>query len=299
MIEPHILEELNLDREWVEQDLRLCQDLAQGYQTLAQHSEGAKAREAYRISASFYRRAAAHALLLGLYTQTEQWPLPPLLGAYQLFSKATNAYDKAGLPYSAFVCIFLPHLGGNPQFVHNWLEAASSFEEEAFPQILYLLIYASVLFRDWQELFPSLQVGRRRLELYQLEPIGILRTPLANYLDLIDTFQFRPNANDIEAAIYTFLSQYDFAIRQAQKNEYHWQRLAMPFHPVEPDIFAVMLSADRVLRNADPNRSILDLIERFPMGGQAKSLLKGVLSDYGRDYDGGIFDKQPVLNPIY
>jgi hypothetical protein len=295
MITEETLEELNLRRDWVERDLNLSQELAEGYTNLALHSEGPNAREVFAISASYFRRAAADALLLGRSGYYGRSIAPGMTDAYTLFREATNAYENARIPYSAFICAFIPKASGSRQFVNEWLERVTGLESEAFPHLLHLLMYTSVMFREWQEVFSSMNAIRQRLELYRLEPIGVLGTPIGNYLDLIDAFTERTETDRIERAIYPFLSQYSFSVRQAQKNEYHWQRLAMPFHPAEPDIFGVLLFTNRVLRSINDNRSILGLIERFPIDRQATSLLFGILSDYEVDgNDAGTFQKEPV-----
>jgi hypothetical protein len=289
---------LNLDYKWVERDLQLSQELADGYNILAHHSEGSKREETFLVSASFYRRAAAHALLLGQYGYRGPYGPAGAADVNKLFTAAIDAYQTAGTPYSSFLCIFSPNIYPNESFVTNWLDHLARAESDWHPQLVYLLLYSAVFLPKWRPDNDVLYSIRQGMELYRIEPIGVLGTPISYYLDLIDAMNARTDVDAIEQAISPFLSQYDFAIRQAQKNVYHWQRLAMPFHPAEPDLVGVMLYTNRFLYSLRSRRSVLDMIQESRMEHQTMSLLYGILSHYrkgGGDDAGTLGD---MLFPI-
>lgn len=281
MISRRLLSQLHLDPEFIERNLKISQGLGLGYGILAQQSEHDSAKDAYMISATHFRRAASHALLLGWYgpfREPDSSHHEDHVSAYELFESALSAYQSAGTPYSLFLSIFIPWQFGEQRHTeYPWNELTERIADFDYPQLLYWLLYMSALSDRPAESNQQFHTIRQGLELYRMEPIGVLGVPIGAYLDLIDSFINR--SEDIENVILPFLSQYDFSIRQAQKNEYHWQRLAMPFHPVEPDIFGTLLFAQRVLP-ANGDSSLLELIQRLPMSHETKSLLVGVLSDY-------------------
>lgn len=51
------------------------------------------------------------------------------------------------------------------------------------------------------------------------------------------------------------VSYYAEALNRARANRYHWERLRMTFHPLEPDVLGILVGLDRVLASANGSLS--------------------------------------------
>lgn len=123
---------------------------------------------------------------------------------------------------------------------------------------------------------------REELEGYRGHPFGVLGLPVGSYLDLIDALLDREASPDVLArAILPFVASYDTAIRQARAHRYHWERLALPLHPLEPDIMGslMIVSAARQYREIP---ALDDLLGGLPLDPISQRLLAEALFSYGR-----------------
>jgi hypothetical protein len=274
LISKGFLKEANLDPQRIEKDMTVSRDLAVGYETWAPKLEGAEAETAFAISASFYRRAASHALLLGHYGPQGK---SREMDASQLFSRAASVYARLGMPYARFIAVLKEgsgsSLGSIEQLEHP---------ENVQPEMIYLLLAEAMSPRKADRGARSMsRVIRTNLEAFRSHPIGLLGFRIGSYLDLVDSLDKDASQRSVsfEEAALPFVEGYNSAVRQAMHNDYHWRRLSMPFHPAEPDVFAVLLSLDRAMRASDKG-NILAMVDSMPLAWESKSFLSGILVDY-------------------
>ena len=266
---PEFLGEIRLDSKTIERDLNVSRGIARIYQShLEDKSESGSTGLA--IAATYFRRAAADALLLGQYAL-----------AKDLFLDAAFTYQKLRSPY----CVAMAALSSEGRsetrrFVHAWLGSGDEQmpPDRSYHQLAYVLI-AQVTYRESLQL-PSrlIKSVRQSLEPYRLRPIGVLGTSTGSVLDLFDSLDpdFGLRRVDLDEAFVPFLGGYNTAIRQAIQSRYHWERLALPFHPAEPDIYSVLILTDSALR-MQRDTTVLQVAERAPMSGESRSLLRNIL----------------------
>jgi hypothetical protein len=108
----------------------------------------------------------------------------------------------------------------------------------------------------------------------QSSAVGILGLSVGAYLNLASALVGNGDL-PVEEALLPFLSAYNSAIRQASQDNFHWRRMAVPFHPVEPDILSVLTLVHLTLTYR--KRSIFDLLEVFPLSWQSRTILNGAL----------------------
>lgn len=276
MITKGNLKEMNLDPQRIERDMTVSRDLAVGYETLASKSEGLEAETAFAISASYFRRAAAHALLLGYYGSRGD---RREINASDLFSRAASIYDRLSMPYAHFISV----LNVRSPSSFRGLEQLEH-PEDIRPEMIYLLVADAILPHNLNRHEQSnSEIIRRNLEAFRYHPIGLLGFPIGSYLDLVDSLDKDAAIRRVsfEEAALPFLEGYNSAMRQAIHNDYQWRRLSMPFHPAEPDVFAVLLTLDRAMQTSQRG-SVLDLVQSLPLASETKSFLNGILLDYDR-----------------
>lgn len=118
--------------------------------------------------------------------------------------------------------------------------------------------------------------------------------PIGSYLDLVDSLarDRTQRAISFEEAALTFVEGYNNAVRQAMHNDYHWRRLAMPFHPADPDVLGVLLFADRAMKRSQSG-SVMGMIENMPLAWESKAFLTGILTDYDNPEDNSADNPEP------
>lgn len=113
------------------------------------------------------------------------------------------------------------------------------------------------------------------LEAAAASPTGILGIPVIHYVTLSRALRYEPSKGSILEALFPFIAIYDLAIRTARSKSEHWRRLRLPFHPVEPDILAVVSLANDVLRAQDV--SLSRLLNEYPISSDSRTLLQEAL----------------------
>jgi hypothetical protein len=88
--------------------------------------------------------------------------------------------------------------------------------------------------------------------------------PIASYLDLAVSLEENTDPHEAEYHILPFLNAYEGAISTARSKTYHWRRLLMPFHPVEPDILRVIGSQHMVQTPQDHTHGFCPGTDRIP-----------------------------------
>lgn len=290
MIERSLLEKLHLSPDFIGRDHKTCKALASAYEmSTAKHPVKERMKGEINmgraISATLYRRSAAHALLLGDYVE-----------ARGLFAKTALAYHDLGTPYALAIKAFSPTpLDAWEDEIEYWINIKDADDYQ--PHMIYLLLYYSVTRQDYKEELShdNFQKARKNLEAFRAHHIGILGFSIGHYLDLVDVFG-EDSSRTIDEAIFPFIAGYNSAIRRAINNKYHWRGLSMPFHPVEPDVFSILLIVDRAMK-ARQQGSILETIEGLPLSWESIALLEGILSDYDKGYDNKIIIEPPPPPP--
>ena len=194
------------------------------------------------MAATYFRRAAANALLLGRYAD-----------AKGIFLEAAFAYQRLGLPYSVVVTALSSEGHSRTErLAYGWLNAYFDHEldERAVPQLAYVILAQSTFTESRQMSFDRIVSVRRSLDPYRLRSLGALGTTVGTLLDLFDSLV--PNMGqrriDVAEAMAPFFGAYNTAIRQTIQNHYHWERLALPFHPADPDIYGILTLTDSALQ---------------------------------------------------
>jgi hypothetical protein len=264
------LRELRLKPEIIVRDLDISKGLARTYQ---QHYDIFEDKiSTLPVAATYFRRAAANALLLGRYDD-----------AKALFLKAATNYQSLGLPYSIVVAS-LSSEGRSitERLTYGWLDAYIDHKivERAVPQLAYAVLAQSTFIESRKISFDKLISVRRSLDPYRLRLLGVLGISVGTVLDLFDSLVPDAEQKKIELAeaMAPFFGAYNTAIRQAMQNHYHWERLALPFHPAEPDIYGVLTLADSALR-VHRDITLQRFIKQAAIAEESKHLLSTILED--------------------
>jgi hypothetical protein len=78
----------------------------------------------------------------------------------------------------------------------------------------------------------------------RVDPLGLMGLPIATYLALAGAMEEESDPRDVQYYLSPFLNAYEVAVATARLKKYHWSRLLMPFHPVEPDVLSVLSVAN-------------------------------------------------------
>jgi len=264
------LKELRLNPEMIARDKDISIGLAMTYQ----HSNDKNEYEinALMVAATYFRRAAANALLLGGYEE-----------ARNLFLKAASNYQSLRLPYSV-VLASLSSEGRDytERLTFHWLEAYIDHKivEMAVPQLAYVVLAQSAFINSYKESFDILINVRKSLDPYRHRPLGVLGISIGSLLDLFDSLvpDIGEGRIELTEAIAPIFGAYNAAIRQAMQNHYHWERLMLPFHPAEPDIYGILTLADFALR-AHREITLHHFLGRAEIARESKYLLSTILKD--------------------
>lgn len=256
------LESLGLDASRIKRQRDACIGLSHAYLTDSKsRQDGADLESRLFAAGTNLRRAAANSLLLD---DTEQ--------ARHLFDQAAATYLAVDAPYGAFVEMF-----GNRELrsKRRFAEVPASGSDVWRLWSPDALLYDVSMQREWTLSF------RRQLDAYRMERVGVLGLPAAVYLDVFDfTILHETDAEHrIGEALLPLLGAYAAALRRCRTDQYHWTRLAMPFHPIEPDVIGVALAIGEWLRARQ--RSVSRVIMALPIGSDALTLVRETLRQYG------------------
>ena len=242
-------------------------DLGKAHLRNAESRQDAGRRElAFFAAATNFRRAASHSLLLDDIDE-----------AKQLFHESATAYLSAGSAYG----LFLQNLGHGEFKGGNYpLEVPNDASH------VYWLWNPDYLRTPHGIDHERLGMVRRRLDGYRTERVGILGIRVGTYLDLFDSFDASEDRirGVVANALLPIVATYSAAVRQAREDDYHWTRLATPFHPLEPDVIATLVAVGRALKVN--NGSIAEVLAAMPIAKEALLLLRGGLQQYDVWNDG-------------
>ncbi|HTY11539.1 MAG TPA: hypothetical protein VMF88_10745 [Bacteroidota bacterium] len=269
------LAEFDLDIEVIQRDLDVCENLGFTYRV---YMEDKMTKESSMMRAGFaatnLRRSGSHALLLG-----------DLKRAQQNFSAAADIYARLKMPYAIIMAAFVGTTPKEWSDIRFWQETKADDQliDSFRHQMAYVLLaYSASALPKSNLASEQWIIMRDTLEAYRTIPMGTLGLPLGNYLDLayfLDAEITRKRV-DAEEAILPFLMSYNSAIRHAMEKHYHWRRLALPFHPIEPDVFGVLrLFQNALILKSRRKTTLVEIVESMPIGRQSKVLLLNTMRD--------------------
>jgi hypothetical protein len=254
------LKELGLDPELCYVQSEMLTGLGGAYLAEAESAENGDEVQLLSLAAATnYRRAASNCLLVDRPDD-----------ARKFFSQVALAYERAGAPYAAFIA----NLGSESL----WFKQGESSSDPG--EVFVLWTNQALESKDESRRL------RRRVEPFRTRPVGLLGLEVGVYLDLFDAAisdassnQLGESSSQIAESLLSIASAYALCVRRARQDRYHWRRLAMPFHPVEPDVLSLLVALDR--RLARNQRAVAPLIQRMPIGEDSLGLLRGALEQLG------------------
>ncbi|MCP5487719.1 MAG: hypothetical protein H7A43_03635 [Verrucomicrobia bacterium] len=238
-----------IDEKRVRQLRDTSEAIGNAYHKAMRQEDERESEQLAIIAATYLRRAAANSILLDDFDRCAR-----------LFRDAGRLYHHVGSPYGAF----MDALGG---------QHASDFgihRHKPSSQTVYALL--SGVGREWRSQGDFLRMQRKELEEFRGSRIGVLSVPVEYYLELFDVAHEAIGSRDISQArlreaFLPFVHGYSAALQRARRDRYHWTRLAMVFHPVEPDVIGVFLVVGIALMEAGVD--FHSLLEGFPVDREA------------------------------
>ena len=287
-----LLPELGFNPEQVDRACVIQRGIGSAYLKMASEEENPSRRHDYlEFGASCLRKAASHAILIDDQRLSEK-----------LFNRCAEAYAQLRRPYA----VMMWSLGKNQGSARRYLrETWSPPDERERPmpaglreQFSYSLLIESASepiehgsnFDEERSSSREPNQGesvRQRIE-SELEaaaasPTGILGISVIHYLNLSRTLRYEPKEGPILEGLFPFIAIYDLAVRTAKTKRTHWRNFRLPFHPVEPDILAVVSLVNDVLRVQGV--SLSRLLDGYPISSDSRALLQGALRARYEDSD--------------
>ena len=204
------------------------------------------------VAATYFRRAAAHSVLLDDF-QT----------ACKYFGKASRCYGLAEMPYG----ILMEVLCGAHTDDSSWGKVTES------PQEVYKLIADLGMKKGTLD---EVRKSRHKLDDFRGKNLGVLAIPFDQYLDLFDALYLatenpKSGLRRVRQAVLPFVQTYSSALQRAKRDTFHWERLAMVFHPVEPDIVGLLSMTISALGKSRVSHS--DLLKGLLVNQEAVNIL--------------------------
>ncbi|MBT9317086.1 hypothetical protein [Leptothoe spongobia] len=298
---PAWIRDLGIDSEILDAEVQICKNLGFVYKNKVASKdiilqEDAK-KQASTIAASNFRRAAAHSLLIGNHSTFRKY-----------FYCAAESYARSKMLYAFMMSAFDMEVSAFLTDI-DYGQNLTNLDDTSYqvpPQAVYPLLFYSYSYQKEKKYsYQKKKTGlssrswdliRENLETYRSYPIGVLGIQIGSYLDLADALrtQMKNNyskENSIKECLLPFLESYNRAVKQTMKNRYHWKRLAVPFHPAEPDIFSVLLIVSEALvvnssysEKQKKRNTIFSLIESLPLASESHLILARVLEQCFRDF---------------
>ncbi len=177
-MDKELLNRLGLDVEVIERDMEVSYRLGRIYYDIrfetsnqVEQDEKPPDHNQLLISASYFRRAGAHALLLGNKTL-----------ANESFFYATGIYDWLSIPYGALIVALssyqTDHLHHVKDFLVDFNKNRVGLGKSSRRQQVYNLLTYAVAHENLGDLAEEARIIRRDLETYRAFPMGVLGIPL-------------------------------------------------------------------------------------------------------------------------
>jgi hypothetical protein len=277
-----ISDQLGIDTGIIEWELLSSLGTAKIYRERANQDSPSAQRE-HLISATNYRIAGANSLLLG-----------SIDNARKHFHNSAFEYLAAGSSYG----LLIDNLGYSDN-IKNYSNIGSIREETDVFNMWPMLLNISTHF-DNRKGPINWDYWNENIVNFRNEPVGLLGLPVNVYINLFKSLALAGNRNnksneiniyeEIAAALFPFANAYSLALDRARSDEYHWTQLAMPFHPVEPEMMAVLIGAKYLIPG---NNFIEGLMAYLPIGKLPRLIIDYVFRQYERPSEGlGVHDKE-------
>jgi len=238
-----LAQQLQIDVELVARDLEFHRGVGTGYSVGVEHRSEQRRWEAMAFAATSFRRAGSHALLLddlGLATK--------------MFAKSADCYEQIQLPYASMMWSLARNLQSASEFSERslleFVVNEGVYPLERFNQLAYpLLVEGAAVAEEHGMQVPHERTRRFRhvageLNAFSTTPLGGMGIATASYVTLAAAIEANASPQDVQYLLLPFLNAYEVAVNTARSKAYHWRRLLMPFHPVEPDVLSVLCVAN-------------------------------------------------------
>jgi hypothetical protein len=259
-----LLTEFNLDPRLIARDREMSVGLARAYERSALEIRSDDDRWFLHMmaSATEYRRAAAQSILL---SDREI--------ASKMFDQAGRVYTQLRRPYALMMfwcCREMDEVSAQAR-------EFGSLERIDRNQLSYVLLSSGAEGEDREK--GKMQAITSRMAGSHNAPIGVLGMPVGAYTDLAHALGRRElSTSKILEALLPFLITYSMTLRRCMEDEYHWQMLAFPFHPAEPDVLGVLYCVEATLRRRQQG-SLLRMLESVSLFPPATSILYSAISE--------------------
>ena len=242
-----LAELIGIDTEFVARDLEFYRGTGMAYLSHVGQYVERDHWESVAFAATAFRRAGAHALLL------DDAKL-----ATEMFGNSAKCYEALRRPYGAMMWSlaqkFDVALASAEDSVREFIRSEGRSPSGQSGQLAFpLLVEGAIRTGDQaqEDSHPRRDSFRRiasELTAFSTAPLGILGIPIESYLSLTASMQEDGDPHETEYRLLPFLNAYEIAITTARSKRYHWRRLLMPFHPVEPDVLSVFAVANAWFR---------------------------------------------------
>jgi hypothetical protein len=222
----------------------------------AKHAGGANNADASSLhalaAATEFRRAGAHSILLS-----------DRKAAVENFSLAGERYSDIGNPYGLFMfaCAELSEANLTYSVEHVYKQGQPDRLHMVY---LSLASAAAGWDKDFQPLLNELHGSLS-------SPIGVLGLQVGAYLDLAHALK-TGDKGSILRGFMPFLMAHSNAMTRAMENRYHWRRMALPFHPAEPDILSVTFLVEAAARRRN-QKFVAGILKDAPLLRHSADLL--------------------------
>jgi hypothetical protein len=255
--------------------------LGTAYAHMTAEEEGDERRDdLIAFAATCFRRAGAHAIL------TDDLKL-----SREMFNQAAEQYARLSKPYALMMWALADNRLRMDEYMRKVWPSAED-RQNHIPsgmrrQNVYSLLYFSVTREPDQNQIRNLEYSLRRVitELQAMNPLptGVLGIPVIHYVALANALRDRNGPHSILEALFPFIATYDIAFRTAQSKRSHWRHLRLPFHPAEPDIFAVLSIVSKAL--LEFQFSLADALDRLPISFGSRTTMQSFLRSDGDEPD--------------
>jgi hypothetical protein len=258
-----LLNDFRVDERIITFEQRFCEGLGRAYEGAVETVEDPDRRISLRLaSASNFRRAAAHSILLDdAETMSRN------------FRAAARQYAAMGSPYAVLMSVLAN--GPSSQGTTPFVDIRPPSEPAILSQFVYAVLFSLTVGMNPESGMSDI-VGL--LERQQAEPVGVLGLPVGAYLTLLRALIRFGEAPEwyLDEALLPFFRAFDSAIVEALQDAYHWRRLEFEIHPAEPDIIGLAILVEIVMRNRNAS-SLFQRLERFNLSWQSNQILMGAL----------------------
>jgi hypothetical protein len=234
-----IAQELRIDTELVARDLDFHRGVGMGYLAHSERDLEEQRWETAAFAATAFRRAGSHALLLD-----------DVVLATEMFSNGARCYDVLRRPYAAMMWSLARNLqsasASSERSLVEFVVSEGRYPADRFDQLAYPLLVDSATdpgdqhTKATQDRYGRFRRVASELTAFSTTPVGMMGIPMESYLSLARSIEEDAPPHDVQYLLSPFLNAYELAVATARSKRYHWRRLLMPFHPVEPDILSVL-----------------------------------------------------------